>query len=228
MIDRLNTTGEWIDSRMPLVGPTKSFFAHPVNRFENILDLMGELTLFLFVNQLITGVLLAMFYRPSDAEVGGSFASIKSIMETVPFGSLVRGLHYYGAQAMVITIFFHIGRVFWLGAYKKPRELTWLLGVGLFLTTLAFAFTGYLLPWNQEAYWATMVGTAIPGYTPVIGGYIVGVMRSGAALTGDTISRFYSVHMLLLPGTLITLLIFHLALTIKQGVSFLTEEWVDG
>ena len=189
---------------------------------------MGEITIFLFTNQVITGILLALYYRPSDAAQGGSFDSIKTIMESVPAGSIIRGLHYYGAQAMVITIFIHMGRVFWCGAYKKPREVTWLLGVLLLLTTLGFAFTGYLLPWNQEAYWATMVGTAIPGYTPVLGNLIVSILRSGDALTGDTITRFYSIHMLLLPLTLSGLLIWHLAMTIKQGVSFLTEEWLDG
>lgn len=227
-MDRLVEAGEWFDARVPVWGPIKSFLDHPVQQFTNLFDLMGEVTLFIFTNQVITGILLAMYYRPSDAETGGSFDSIKALMQTVPAGSIIRGLHYYGAQAMVITIFIHIGRVFWCGAYKKPREVTWILGVGLLLTTLGLAFTGYLLPWNQEAYWATMVGTAIPGYTPVIGNLIVSLLRGGDALTGVTISRFYSIHMLILPGALIGLLVWHLAMTIRQGVSFLTEEWLDG
>ncbi len=227
-MDRLVEAGEWFDARVPVWSPIKGFLDHPVQRFTNLFDLMGELTIFIFTNQVITGILLAMYYRPSDAETGGSFDSIKLIMQSVPAGNIIRGLHYYGAQAMVITIFIHIGRVFWCGAYKKPREVTWMLGVGLFLTTLGLAFTGYLLPWNQEAYWATMVGTAIPGYTPIIGNLIVSLLRSGDALTGETISRFYSIHMLLLPGALIGLLVWHLAMTVKQGVSFLTEEWLDG
>lgn len=228
MISRLNPVLDWIDARLPVITPTRHFMDHPVQRFSNVLDLMGELTMFMFVNQVITGILLSMYYRPSDATQGGSFDSIKLIMEQVPAGAMIRGLHYYGAQAMVITIFLHMGRVFWCGAYKKPREITWLLGVGLFLVTLGFAFTGYLLPWNQEAYWATMVGTAIPSYTPFIGNVIVSIMRSGSALTGETITRFYSIHMLLLPVSLSILLVFHLYLTVKQGVSFLTEEWLDG
>lgn len=228
MINRVAPVLDWIDARAPLVGPIQSFLDHPVERVSNLLDLMGELTIFLFTNQVITGILLSMFYRPSDATSGGSFDSIKLIMQTVPAGSIIRGLHYYGAQAMVITIFIHIGRVFWCGAYKKPREVTWLLGVGLLLMTLGLSFTGYLLPWNQEAYWATMVGTAIPGYTPIIGGTIVSILRSGSALTGETITRFYSIHMLLLPALLTVLLVAHLGMTVKQGVSFLTEEWLDG
>jgi quinol-cytochrome oxidoreductase complex cytochrome b subunit len=214
----------WLDDRgVGITKPLAEFLLHPVERFTNIFDLAGETTLFLFINQALTGVLLALFYRPSPTD---AFGSIQTINYVVPAGMWLRGLHVYGASAMVITIFIHMCRVFYYGGYKKPRELTWVLGVVLLLCTLGLSFTGYLLPWNQEAYWATYVGTQIPGYTPFIGQWVVEIMRGGADLTGATITRFYGVHMLVLPGLLAGTLVFHLALVIRQGVFFLTEEWL--
>ena len=212
----------WLDERgVGVHRGIAEFLMHPVDRFSNILDLAGEVTLFLFINQLITGVMLALFYRPTTTE---AFSSLQSITYVVPAGMWLRGLHVYGASAMVASVFIHMCRVFWYGGYKKPRELTWVLGVILLICTLALSFTGYLLPWNQEAYWATIVGTQIPGYTPFIGGWVVALMRGGADLTGATITRFYAVHMLIFPGLLMGALVFHLALVIRQGVFFLTEE----
>ncbi len=214
----------WLDTRgINLTGPVIGFFLHPVERFSSLLDLAGETTLFLFVNQLLTGVLLAMYYRPSPVD---AFSSIQYLTYTVPAGMWIRGLHVYGASAMVITVFIHMCRVFWYGGYKKPRELTWVMGCILLIATLGLSFTGYLLPWNQEAYWATIVGTQIPGYTPIIGGFIVDLLRGGNDLTGATITRFYAVHMLIFPGLLMGALLVHLALVIRQGVFFLTEEWI--
>lgn len=198
------------------------FLLHPVDRFSNILDLAGEVSLFLFVNQLLTGVILAIFYRPTTSE---AFSSLQLFTYVVPAGQWIRGLHVYGASFMVAIVFIHMCRVFWYGGYKKPRELTWVFGVILLLCTLALSFTGYLLPWNQEAYWATIVGTQIPGYTPFVGDWIVTLMRGGSDLSGTTITRFYAVHMLIFPGILIGALTLHLALVIRQGVFFLTEEY---
>src|SRR6185437_10177676 len=212
----------WADERgVGIHRPLAEFLLHPVDRFSNLLDLAGEVTLFWFINQLITGVMLAIFYRPTTTD---AFSSLQSITYVVPAGAWLRGLHVYGASAMVITVFIHMCRVFWYGGYKKPREITWVLGVILLLCTLALSLTGYLLPWNQEAYWATIVATQIPGYTPFIGGWVVSLLRGGADLTGATITRFYAVHMLIIPGILMGVLIFHLALVIRQGVFFLTEE----
>jgi quinol-cytochrome oxidoreductase complex cytochrome b subunit len=215
--------GRWLDDRgISIHGPVLGFFLHPVERFTSILDLAGEVTLFLFVNQLITGVLLAVFYRPTPTD---AFASLQLVTYVIPGGVWIRGLHVYGASAMVISVFIHMCRVFWYGGYKKPRELTWVLGVILLLCTLGLSLTGYLLPWNQEAYWATIVATQIPGYTPFIGGWVVDLLRAGNDLTGQTITRFYAVHMLILPGVLMGALVFHLALVVRQGVFFLTEEF---
>jgi quinol-cytochrome oxidoreductase complex cytochrome b subunit len=214
----------WLDERgVGITRPLAEFLLHPVERFSNIFDLAGETTLFLFINQLLTGVMLAVFYRPTTGE---AFTSLQNLSYVVPAGQWIRGLHVYGASAMVVTIFIHMCRVFSYGGYKKPRELTWVLGVILLLCTLGLSFTGYLLPWNQEAYWATIVGTQIPGYTPLIGQWVVTLLRGGADLTGVTLTRFYAIHMLILPGVLIGALVFHLALVVRQGVFFLTEEWL--
>ncbi len=214
----------WFDGRgVNIIKPVMEFLAHPVERFTNLFDLAGETTLFLFVNQLLTGVLLAILYRPTTTE---AFTSLQNISYIVPAGQWIRGLHVYGASAMVVTVFIHMCRVFYYGGYKKPRELTWVLGVILLICVLGLSFTGYLLPWNQEAYWATIVGTQIAGYTPFIGQWVVGLLRGGADLTGDTVTRFYAVHMLLFPGLLMGTLVFHLALVVRQGVFFLTEEWI--
>lgn len=212
----------WLDERgAAIYGPVGAFLMHPVDRFSNLLDLAGEATLFLFINQLITGVLLAVLYRPTTT---GAFSSLQNITYVVPAGQWIRGLHVYGASAMVVAVFIHMCRVFWYGGYKKPRELTWVLGVVLLIATLGLSFTGYLLPWNQEAYWATIVGTYIPFYTPFVGSWVVTLLRGGFDLTGATLTRFYSIHMLILPGLLMGVLVFHLALVIRQGVFFLTEE----
>ena len=213
----------WLDDRGTGVHRgVAEFLLHPVDRFTNLFDLAGEITLFLFINQLLTGVILAIFYRPTTTE---AFSSLQTLTYVVPAGFWIRGLHVYGASFMVASVFVHMCRVFWYGGYKKPRELTWVLGVILLLMTLALSFTGYLLPWNQEAYWATLVGTPIPGSTPFIGDWIVALLRGGGDLTGTTITRFYAVHMLIFPGILMGALVFHLALVIRQGVFFLTEEF---
>ncbi|MCL4544807.1 MAG: cytochrome b N-terminal domain-containing protein [Chloroflexi bacterium] len=215
-------SARWLDERgIGIHRPVFEFLMHPVDKISNIFDLMGELTAFLFINQLITGIILAIYYRPT---ISGAFVSLQNITYVIPAGVWIRGLHVYGASAMVVAIFIHMCRVFWYGGYKKPRELTWMIGVILLVCTLGLSFTGYLLPWNQEAYWATMVGTQIPFYTPFIGNWVVTLLRSGFDLTGETLTRFYAIHMLVLPGLLMGALAFHLALVVRQGVFFLTEE----
>jgi ubiquinol-cytochrome c reductase cytochrome b subunit len=141
------------------------------------------------------------------------------IERQVASGSLLRGIHHWAASAMVVLLLAHMVRVFAMGAYKYPREANWLLGVGLFVVVLGFSFTGYLLPWDQKAYWATAVGTSIAGTTPVIGGPLVAILRGGSELGAATLSRFYAFHVLWLPLVLGTLIVFHLVLVIRQGIA---------
>jgi quinol-cytochrome oxidoreductase complex cytochrome b subunit len=145
-------------------------------------------------------------------------------MTGVTFGWLIRGIHHWGASLMVITVFLHMLRTFFFGAYKYPREFTWVTGVVLLLCTLGMGFTGYLLPWNQRAYWATTVGTDIAGTVPFIGKFIEGVLRGGAGLSGVTLARFFSVHIWWLPATIALMIGIHLYMIIRLGISSVPSE----
>lgn len=203
-----------------------ALFHHDVPGFVNPLDYLGEATAFVFLNQAITGILLAMFYNASTTPVGHATAAYHSIvvlMTQVPLGWVLRGLHYWGANAMVVLVFCHMLRVFYVGAYRKPRELTWIFGVMLLGVVILFAFTGYLLPWDQQAYWATMVGTDMPSYLPFVGQWLLELARGGQWLSGATLTRFYAIHMLILPLTLAGLLTAHVALVFRHGQSTAVE-----
>ena len=145
----------------------------------------------------MTGVFLAMFYTPSTTQAYGSIAHINN---DVFLGQLVHGMHKWGASVMVILIFLHMGRTFFFGAYKYPRELNWVIGVVLLILTMTMAFTGYLLPFDQRSFWASVVGININGTGPIVGPYLSDFLRAGPELGATTLSRFYAIHMLLLPG----------------------------
>jgi quinol-cytochrome oxidoreductase complex cytochrome b subunit len=140
-------------------------------------------------------------------------------MNDVAFGWLVRGIHHWGATLMVVLVFLHMLRVFFYGAYKYPREVTWITGVLLLLITMGLGFTGYLLPWNQRSYWATAVGSSIVATVPLVGDFLLRVMRGGEDLTVLTLSRFYGVHIWFLPASLFGLIGVHLYLIVRNGIS---------
>ena len=173
------------------------------------LHVFGSLSLFLFISQTITGILLLMYYRPTPKE---AHESIKYITADVQFGWLYRQVHAWGASVMILVVVLHMIRTFFCGAYKKPRELTWVTGVMIFIVTVTFGFTGYLLPWNQIAFWATTVGTESANKVPVIGGWLQYFLRGGDAVTGETLSRFFVVHVIILPWLLTGLVAVHLFL----------------
>ncbi len=176
----------------------------------------GSLSLFLFLNQVVTGILLMIYYRPTT---NTAFESVRFIMTKAHFGWLIRGLHAWGATLMILCVLIHMMRTFFMGAFKKPRELTWVLGVFIFGCTVTFGFTGYLLPWNQLSYWATTVGTEITGAIPVAGNYIKLLLRGGEGVTGETLARFYVLHVVILPWVLTMLIATHLFLMRVQGLS---------
>ena len=177
---------------------------------------LGSATLFLAVMQGVTGVFLSIYYVPTPED---AYNSIEYIMNEVAFGWLVRGIHHWGATLMVVTVFLHMLRVFFYGAYKYPREVTWLTGVLLLVVTLGSGFTGYLLPWNQRAYWATAVGSSIVGTVPLIGDFLLRVVRGGDDLTILTLARFFGVHIWCLPASGFGLIGVHLYLVIRNGIS---------
>ncbi|HSJ16008.1 MAG TPA: cytochrome bc complex cytochrome b subunit [Longimicrobiales bacterium] len=177
---------------------------------------LGGMILFLFLLQVATGVLLLFYYRPS-AE--GAYESVKFLMAEVEFGWLMRSVHAWGANLMVFAIFVHLFSTILLKAYRPPRELTWMSGVALFCVALGMGFTGYLLPWNELSFFATRVGTQIPEVIPLVGPFIGRLLRGGQDVTGATLTRFYALHISVLPGMAILLIGLHLLLVQKHGMS---------
>jgi cytochrome b6 len=176
----------------------------------------GGMTLFLFTIQVATGILLLLYYRPSAGE---AFESIQFLMTEVQFGWLVRSIHAWSANLMILTMFIHLFSALMLHAYRRPRELTWLSGAGLLGLSLAFGFTGYLLPWNELAFFATRVGTEIPGVLPVVGPFLRRLLRGGDDVTGATLTRFYGIHVAILPAIATVMIGLHLFMVQKHGMS---------
>ena len=177
---------------------------------------LGSLCALLFAVMTLSGMFLAMYYNPSPDR---AYQSIGYIMQEVHLGPVLRGLHHWGAGAMVLAVFAHLATVFFAGSFKPPRELTWILGVGLLLSTLGLGFTGYLLPWDQKAYWATVVSANIPKDIPVAGEVLTKLLLAGDSVSGLTLTRFYAIHMLVLPALVALLIAGHIYLVRLHGIS---------
>jgi len=206
----------WLDTRYN-IGPVKTFIQHkkvPVHKF-SFFYYLGGITLFLFIVQVITGILLLMYYKPGE---DSAYESVRFIVTEVNFGWLVRNVHSWSANLMILFAFAHMFSVFFTKAYKKPRELTWVSGMILLLLAMGFGFSGYLLPWNELAFFATKVGTDIAGVIPFIGDTIKEVLRGGDDVTGATLSRFYGIHVAILPLITTIFLVMHLFFVQKQGM----------
>ena len=205
----------WLDERLGWRRVWEAIFLRKVPKV-NWLYTLGSATLFVAVNQIVTGILLTIYYVPTPDH---AYDSVQYITTQVTAGWLVRGLHHWGASAMVILTALHMLRVLVYGAYKYPREVTWFTGVGLLLIVLGFGFTGYLLPWDQKAFWATTVGTRIAAVAPGIGDWILRALRGGEELSAVTLARFFGAHVWMLPAALLTLLLVHLYLVVRLGIS---------
>lgn len=177
---------------------------------------LGGLSLFIFGLQIFTGILLLIYYIPSTKE---GFASVERIMLDIPFGWLIRTSHAAGSHMMIVVLLLHMLSVVFMRSYKKPREITWLTGCGLLFLTLGICFTGYLLPWSQLSYWATTVATNIPKPIPVIGPYIVKLIRGAEDINPDTLNRFFALHVVVIPGLMLTLVGVHMYLIRVLGIS---------
>jgi len=212
MVSRL---ANWLDERLAWRQVWETIFLRKLPKV-NWLFTLGSATLFVAVNQAVTGILLTIYYVPTPDH---AYDSVQYITNEVTAGWLIRGLHHWGASAMVVLAVLHMLRVILHGAYKFPREVTWWTGVGLGLIVIGFGFTGYLLPWDQKAFWATTVGTRIAEVTPVIGNWLLRVMRGGDELSAVTLARFFGVHVWVLPATLALVLLSHLYLVIRNGIS---------
>jgi len=207
--------GDWLDERVGFRNIWETIFLRKIPKV-NWLFTLGSATLFTAALQGITGILLTIYYVPTPDH---AYDSVQYITTQVPSGWLIRGLHHWGASAMIVLTGLHMLRVILYGSYKYPREVTWFSGVGLLLVVIGLGFTGYLLPWDQKAYWATTVGTRIAGVTPLIGDTILRVIRGGEELTAITLARFFSFHIWGLPSALIGLLVVHIYLVIRLGIS---------
>jgi menaquinol-cytochrome c reductase cytochrome b subunit len=212
----INYPIDWLEERSGLIGGLRYFLFRKVPGDTDWFHTLGSATLTAFLVQAITGVILAMYYKPDP---NSAYPSILHITNDLTLGWLVRGMHKWGASVFIILMFFHMARVFLFGAYKYPRELNWIIGVTLLAVGLLEGFTGYLLPWDQTAYWATVVGINLNGTAPFLGPFIADFLRGGAEIGPDTLARFYSLHMLVIPGLIFALIGLHLYLVIRLGVT---------
>jgi len=208
---------DWVDERLDLT-EVRHFVAQkgvPVHA-QKIWYYLGGMTLFLFAVQLFTGILLLLYYRPSAAE---AYESVQFIVTQVKFGWLIRNVHSWSANLLIGLALAHFFSVFFLRSYRKPRELTWVTGMLLLFLMLGFGFSGYLLPWNELSFFATKVGTGIAGAVPLIGRFSLRLLRGGDDVTGATLSRFYGLHVAVLPAIATALVAVHLLLVQRQGMS---------
>ena len=206
----------WLDERTGAGPFLRGFLYRKVPYGTNWFYTLGSATMFAFLSQAVTGVFLAMYYRPSTTQ---AYESIQHIQNDVFLGQFVRGMHRWGASVMVILIFLHMGRTFFFGAYKYPRELNWIIGVVLLILTMLMGFSGYLLPFDQRSFWATVVANNITASGPLVGPYLGDFLRAGPEFGATTLSRFYAIHMLLIPGAIFALIGAHLYLVAKLGTT---------
>ncbi len=218
--------GQWFDDRTGVPTAVRGFFDERTPASAGWAQVFGSVALFLLLTQAFTGVLLAINYAPAPGE---AYRSLNYIVGQVTGGRMIRGLHHWGASMMIVVVVLHMLQVFIYGAYKKPREVTWMAGVPLLLLTLVFGLTGYLLPWDNRAYWGTIVTTQIAGQAPFIGAYLQRLLGTDSGGVGAlTFSRFYSLHTLILPGLAFALVIFHVYLVRRHGVTPATPETPPG
>jgi quinol-cytochrome oxidoreductase complex cytochrome b subunit len=215
---------DWTDERTAAVRGTKWFLFRNVPRDVSWGQTLGSAALTAFIVQALTGAILAMYYEPSsaiDPHTGKpiAYSSIEAITNDLTWGWLVRGMHRWGASVFIILLFLHMGRVFLFGAYKYPRELNWITGVLILVTGMLMGFTGYLLPWDQTAYWATAVGINLNGTAPFLGPWLAQFLATGPEIGADTLPKWYALHMLLIPGALIALIGIHIYLVTRLGVA---------
>jgi ubiquinol-cytochrome c reductase cytochrome b subunit len=213
---RLAEIGDWVEHRTGLVGALQHFLYEDIPASSGWHQVFGSMALFLFMVQAFTGILLAFNYAPTPGE---AYDSLRYILTELTAGSLIRGLHHWGASMIIVVVVLHMVQVFLYGAYKKPRETTWMIGVVLFLVTLAYGLTGYLLPWDNRAYWGTTVTTQIAAMSPGVGAYLTQLLGAADGVGVVTFARFYAVHVLILPPATILLVALHVYLVRKHGVA---------
>ena len=212
---------DWLDSRFPFTETVDEALTQRVPNYANAFYYcFGGMVFILIAFQLITGIFLSFYYVPDAAgSPAPSYTSVNAIMNTVYLGWLVRGVHFWSANLLVVMIVLHMARVFWTGSYRAPRELNWMVGIIMLLIVLAFSLTGYLLPWDTKAYWATSVTIKIAASAPLVGGLTETVLQGGPTLGPNTLQRFFTVHVFILPALIVLLMYVHFRLIRKHGIS---------
>lgn len=215
---------DWVDERVSVTPVWRDLADHevpehvnPAHHFSAFVYCFGGLTFFITVIQILSGMFLAMYYVP---DILNANASVNYLMSEVAFGMIVQGLHHWGASLVIVMLFLHTLRVFFTGSYKKPREMNWVVGMLIFFIMLGLGFTGYLLPWDDQAYFATKVGIEIAASVPFIGEYVKNFFQgSGGVVGAETLTRFFAIHVFFLPAALLGLLGVHFFLIRRQGIS---------
>src|ERR1700722_10332831 len=215
----LKQVGDWLDQRLQLADAVRETMEHPVPRqTASWAYVFGSAALTVFMLQLVTGILLALIYVPSAGE---AWNSLQILNHQITLGWFIRALHGWGSNFMLAIVLIHMVQVFIFGAYKFPRELTWLVGIVLLLMTLGMAFTGQVLRFDQDAYWGLGIGASISSRIPVLGPFIVKLLLGGPIIAGATLSRFFALHVFVIPGMLIAFVALHLLMVLKLGIN----EW---
>jgi ubiquinol-cytochrome c reductase cytochrome b subunit len=215
----IESVGEWLDQRLQLGTSIRATMAHPVPReTASWFYVFGSAALTVFVLQIVTGILLALVYVPSAGE---AWSSLQILNHDVSLGWFMRAVHGWGSNFMIAIVLIHMVQVFLFGAYKYPRELTWIVGVLLLLMTLGMAFTGQVLRFDQDAYWGLGIGVSIASRVPVMGPWLVNLLLGGPIIAGATLSRFFALHVFVIPGLLIAFVVVHLILVLALGIN----EW---
>jgi len=220
----LNKLYDWVDERLDITPIWRDIADHevpehvnPAHHFSAFVYCFGGLTFFITVIQILSGMFLTMYYVP---DIENAWKSVYYLQNEVAFGEIVRGMHHWGASLVIVMMFLHTLRVFFTGSYKKPRELNWIVGVLIFCVMLGLGFTGYLLPWDMKALFATKVGLEIAGSVPFIGDLIKILLAGDASIIGaQTLTRFFAIHVFFLPAGLFILLAVHFIMIRRQGVS---------
>src|ERR1700719_5222064 len=215
----IDSIGEWLDARLQLGTSIRETMEHPVPReTASWFYVFGSAAFIVFILQIVTGIMLALIYVPSAGE---AWSSLQILNHNVSLGWFIRALHGWGSDFMVAIVLIHMVQVFLFGAYKYPRELTWIVGVFLLIVTLGMAFSGQVLRFDQDAYWGLGIGASIASHVPIIGSAAVKLMLGGPIIAGATLSRFFALHVFVIPGTLIALVGVHLLMVLKLGIN----EW---
>ena len=215
----IHRVSDWFDQRLQLATPIRATMAHPVPRqTASWFYVFGSAALTVFVLQIVTGILLALAYVPSAGE---AWSSLQILNHDISLGWFIRGLHGWGSNFMIAIVLIHMVQVFLFGAHKFPRELTWVIGVFLLLMTLGMAFTGQVLRFDQDAYWGLGIGVSISSRIPVVGAWLVNLLLGGPIIAGTTLSRFFALHVFVIPGLLIAFVAVHLLLVLTLGIN----EW---